>query len=80
MKINACMVSLLLVAIIAILLLLKQPKWMKSGYSDRENANGEEQDEGRENASGEEQDEGKENMVGYEQDDGKEMYCGSCGM
>ena len=71
MKINSCMISLILIAVVAILLLLNQPSWMRSGYSD-----------GKEMMEGTEHDEGKEMMEGTEHDEGmkKEMYCGGCGM
>jgi len=37
MKVNACLISLILIAIVAVLLLLNQPKWVnKSRYSDKE--------------------------------------------
>ena len=40
MKVNACMISLVLIAIVAILLLLNQPNFARSKYSDREMDNG----------------------------------------
>ena len=50
MKVNACMISLVLIAIVAILLLMNQPNWSRSRskYSDREMMNGDEMMEGEE--------------------------------
>ena len=79
MKVTACLISLILIAVVAVLLLLNQPKWVnkKSRYSDREmygseNAEGEMYEMyGSENAEGEMYSEGyAENAEG----EGYEMY------
>ena len=78
------MISLILISVVAILLLINQPKWMnkKSKYSDKEMAEGEEgYEEYEEMANGEE---GYEEYEEYEENDnGQEGYeeqmCGGCG-